>query len=83
MPFLLKVERMRIKIQPGARNFAQVIFPDCSGGNFPVCRGTDAALAEKNARRFGTVAQITDKYQALNGNNPAFFLEPERYKGTS
>ena len=83
MPFLLKVERMRIKIQPGARNFAQVIFPDYSGGNFPVCRGTDAALAEKNARRFETVAQINVKFQTLNGRYPAFFSEPERYKGTS
>ena len=83
MPFFLKVEPMRTKIRPGARNFVEVIFHDYFRGTAPVCRGTDAALGEKNAKRFRTVAQITDKYQALNGNNPAFFLEPERYKGTS
>ena len=83
MPFFLKVGRMRIKTRPGARNFAQMLVYDYFGGNFPVCRGTDAALAEKNAKRFGAVAQITDKYQRLNGSNPAFFLEPERYKGTN
>jgi hypothetical protein len=74
---------MRTKTRRGARNFAWVIFPGYTGGNFSVCRGTDAALAEKNAKRFEAVAQITDKYQRLNGSNPAFFLEPERYKGTN
>ena len=83
MPFFFKVELMRTKPRPDARKFVEVIFHDYCCDIFPLCRGTDAALGEKNAKRFGTVAQITDKYQALNGNNPAFFLEPERYKGTS
>jgi hypothetical protein len=83
MPFFLKVGRMRIKTRPGARNFAQMLVYDYFGGNFPVCRGTDAALGEKNPKRFEAVPLKTDKYQTLNGTSLAFFLEPERYKGTN
>jgi hypothetical protein len=48
-----------------------------------VCRGTKTALDAKNPKGFEAVALKTDKYQALNGKNPAFFLEPERYNGTN
>ena len=82
MPFFLEVERMRIKTQAGARNFGEVIVHGYANGIFPACRGTDAVLGEKNPKCFEALAQITDKYQLLNGKNPAFFLEPERYKCT-
>ena len=74
---------MRPKIRPGARNFAQVIFPDYRRGSVPDCHKTETALGEKKAKGFETVSQIFDKFKALNDLNPAFFLEPERYKGTS
>ena len=83
MPFFLKVEPMRTNTPPGARNFAEVVFPDYFSGNAPHGRGTDAALGGKKAKCLEAVPLKTAKYQALNGRNPAFFLEPERYKGTN
>ena len=74
---------MRPKIRPGARNFAQVIFPDYRRGSVPDCHNTETALGEKYAKSFEAVSKIIDKYKTLNGTSPPFFLEPERYKGTS
>ena len=58
---------MRPKIRPGARNFAQVIFPDYRRGSVPDCHKTETALGEKKAKGFEAVSQIIDKYQILNG----------------
>ena len=73
MPFFPKVELMRFKTQPGARNFAEVAPPASPPGTAMVCRGTNAALGAKNPKRFVTFALRTDKYQALNGTSFAFF----------
>ena len=77
------MESMRTKARPDAKNFAEVLHQEFPLGTATVCRGTQAALAEKNPKCFEAVPLKTDKYQALNGRNPAFFLEPERYKGTN
>ena len=74
---------MRTRSPGNARNFAQVISSGYSRGPALDCRGTQAAFGDKNPKCFEAVALKDDKYQALNGQNPAFFLEPERYKGTS
>ena len=75
--------RLRPKSWPGAKNFAQVVFPDYYSGIVPDCHNTETALGEKYAKSFEAVSKIIDKYQSLNGTSPAFFLEPERYKGTN
>ena len=74
---------MRTTVRPGARNFAEVIVPDYCNNTATICRGTKTALGEKKPQGLEAVSQITDKYQVLKGKYPAFFLEPERYKGTS
>ena len=74
---------MRAKVRPGAKNFVEVVFPDYSPGTVPDCHNTEAALSEKKTARLEAVSQTIDKYQTLNGRYPAFFLEPERYKGTN
>jgi hypothetical protein len=71
--FFIKVEPMRTKTRPGARNFAEVVFHGCCSGIAPLCRGTEAVLGEKKGRRFEAVTLLTDKYQVLNGTSPAFF----------
>jgi hypothetical protein len=81
--FFRKVEPMRTKPQPGARNFAAVIFYGGLSEIVPFWRDTKAKLGEKKARGFEAVTLIIDKYQQLNGTSPAFFLEPERHKGTN
>jgi hypothetical protein len=63
MPFFFKVELMRTKPRPDARKFVEVIFHDYCCDIFPLCRGTDAALGEKNPKCFEAFAQIIDKYQ--------------------
>jgi hypothetical protein len=60
-----------------------VIGYDYFRGTAPDCRGTKAQLGEKNPKCLDAGTLKTDKYQALNGHNPAFFPEPERYKGTN
>jgi hypothetical protein len=56
MPFFPKVELMRFKTRPDARNFAEVAHSACSPGIAPVFRSTKAALADKKAKRFEAVA---------------------------
>ena len=67
MSCFLKMESMRTKARPDAKNFAEVLHQEFPLGTATVCRGTQAALAEKNPKCFEAVALIIDKYQSLNG----------------
>jgi hypothetical protein len=77
-----KMKPMRLKIRPSGKNFVKVVFKRHGSATRTACSGTPTKLRGKKAGENGPVPLRYEKYQILTGINPAFFLQPKRYKGT-